>query len=454
METARPGNRRQTAAPGSPSLRVFISRTEDSCPTASNLPGKAGPCRSRGEERSENMTMRVWLAILAGALLTAAFTMAALAAPQDASAIDVRTLGAVGDGKADDTAVFERAIARGRQTGQAVRVPRGRYRITRTLELKAQELVGADHAAWVADEDTLPTILPDVPNGPAIRLLGGGSVHGIYFFQDWKGGQPSERPAIIQLAGVGTRVSEVKIQNAWDGISADGKSNVGRALIRDCFLVDIHNVGVRILGTWDVSWISRVEVWSPASQRFLARGVGFLVGKNDMLLMSDCFVFSADRGYKFVESVPGSDIRGVMWGSMTNCSADFCGIGIEVDGGHTLSLAGGTYWTHHSGILIHGKGAQVRMSGLEMKSNSGPCIDIQGGSMVAAAGCQLRREMAKFISPALRINGGETVAISGCVISSTSTAIEVAEGLKGVVLSGNAARENVPEPKEEPNVAP
>lgn len=398
--------------------------------------------------------MRVWLAIPAAVLLTAAFTMAALAAPQDAPVIDVRSLGAVGDGKADDTAAFERAIALGRQNGQPVRVPRGRYRITRTLELKAQELTGAENAAWVADEVTLPTILPEVPDGPAIRLLGGGAVHGLYFFQDWKGGQPSERPAIIQLAGVGTRVSEVKIQNAWDGISADGKSNVGRALIRDCFLVDIHNVGIRMLGTWDVSWISRVEVWSPASKRFLAHGIGFLIGKNDLLLLSDCFVFSADRGYKFVESVPGSEIRGTMWGSMTNCTADFCGIGIEVDGAHTISLAGGTYWTHHSGILIHGKGAQVRMSGLEMKSNSGPCIDIQGGSLVAVAGCQLRREMARFVAPALRITGGETVAVSGCAISSTSTAVEVAEGLTGVVLSGNATRENVPEPPAEPNVAP
>ncbi|BCW97496.1 MAG: hypothetical protein KatS3mg024_0323 [Armatimonadota bacterium] len=400
------------------------------------------------------MTMRVWLVIPAAALLTAALTVAALAAVQNAPSIDVRSLGAVGDGTADDTDAFEKAIDLGRKSGRPVHVPRGRYRITRTLELKAQELTGADHAAWVADGVTLPTILPDVPDGPAIRLLGGGSVHGLYFFQDWKGGQPSERPAIIELAGVGTRVSEVKIQNAWNGISADGKSNVGRALIRDCFLVDIHNVGIRMLGTWDVSWISRVEIWSPASKRFLAQGIGFLIGKNDMLLMSDCFVFSGDRGYKFVESVPGSSIRGVMWGSMTNCSADFCGIGIEVEGAHTLSLAGGTYWTHHSGILIHGKGAQVRMSGLEMKSNSGPCIDIQGGSLVAVAGCQLRREMARFVAPALRISGGETVAISGCVLSSTSTAIEVAEGLTGVVLSGNATRENVPEPPEEPNVAP
>jgi len=401
------------------------------------------------------VTMLLWPALAAAVLLAVCFTRSAAAAPpQGSSGIDVRSLGAAGDGKADDTAAFERAIALGRETGQPVRVPRGRYRITRTLELKAQELTGAETAAWVADEETLPIILPDVPDGPAVRLLGGGSVHGLFFLQEWKDGQPSERPAIIQLAGVGTRVSEVKIMGAWDGISADGKSNVGRALIRDCFLVNIHNVGIRLLGTWDVSWISRVEVWSPASPRFLAKGIGFLLGKNDVLLMSDCFVFSGDRGYKFAESIPGAEIRGVTWGSMANCSADFCGIGVEVEGPHTLSLAGGTYWTHHSGILIHGKGAQVRMSGLEMKSNSGPCIDVQGGSLVAASGCQLRREMEKFVAPALRITGGDAVAVSGCVISSTSSAIEVADGLAGVALSGNAVRENVPEPPVEPNQAP
>jgi len=94
------------------------------------------------------------------------------------------------------------------------------------------------------------------------------------------------------------------------------------------------------------------------------------------------------------------------------------------------------------------------MSGLEMKSNSGPCIDVQGGSRVAASGCQLRREMKNFVAPALRITGGDAVAVSGCVISSTSSAIEVADGLAGVALSGNAVRENVPEPPVEPNQAP
>lgn len=374
--------------------------------------------------------------------------------PDAARSISVRDFGAVGDGEADDTAAFERAIAQSREDGVPVHVPAGKYRITSTLELEAQALIGAETAAWVADAVTMPTLLPEVEQGPCIRLKAGGAVHGLLFDQNWKGEEPAPRPPTIELAGVGTRVSDIKIHNAWDGIAANGSSNVGRALITNCFLVNIHNVGVRILGTWDVSWISRVEVWSPSSKHFLESGIGFQIGKNDMLLMSDCFVFRASRAYHLTETIPGCEIKGVMWGSMTNCAADFCSKGVVVEGGHTVSLAGGTYWTHHGGLLVDGPNAQVRMSGLEMKANGDACVDIRRARAVAISGCQFRREMASFTAPAVRVTGGDAVAITGCVISSTSSALEISPDVANAAVTGNAVREKLAEPDPEENPAP
>lgn len=370
-----------------------------------------------------------------------------------AGEVSVADFGAKGDGIADDTAAFQKAIAAAPQAS-AIRVPPGRYRLTDTLHVKARTLIGSDAGAWVADEVSLPTLLPEGTSGPCIRLGPGGAVHGLHIFYDWKGKDPSPRAPAIELTATGPRVSDVKIHGAWDGISADGKSNVGRTLIQNCFIVDVHNIGVRILGTWDVSWISRVEVWSPGSRHFPKEGIGFLIGKNDMLLMSDCFVFTAQTAYKFVESIPECDIKGVFWGSMANCSADFSGIGIDIDGAHTVSLAGGTYWTHWSGLVVRGKGGQVRLSGLEMKSNGGPTVDIQGGKAVAISGCQFRREMEKFTAPALRVAGGESLAVTGCVLSSTSKALEVSGGMSMAVITGNAIRDDVAQQPEEPNNAP
>jgi hypothetical protein len=272
-------------------------------------------------------------------------------------------------------------------------------------------------------------------------------VCGVGFEYDWSKEKPSPRPATIEIAGVGCRVSEVKIQGAWDAIMADGKNNVGRALIEKCFIVDVNHIGVRMTGTWDVSWISKVEVWSPGSPLFLDSGIGFQLGRNDVLLVSDCLVFNAHIGYQLPEKIAGSSLDGVTWGSFANCTADYCGVGIEIDGAHTVSFVGGSYWTHFGGMVVKGKGASVRVSGLELAANGAPALSIEGGDLVTVSGCQLRRVHKQAVVPALRITGGNTSVVTGCVLTSSSTAIEIKDGLKGVVVENNSVRENVqPEP--------
>jgi hypothetical protein len=82
-----------------------------------------------------------------------------------ASAASVRDFGAQGDGVADDTAAIEAAV-RGARDG-AVEFPRGRYRLTRTVEIKLAEvgtlgLIGKGGSA---------TVIMAGP-GPAFRLVG------------------------------------------------------------------------------------------------------------------------------------------------------------------------------------------------------------------------------------------------------------------------------------------
>lgn len=82
-----------------------------------------------------------------------------------AFAASVRDFGAKGDGVADDTAAVEAAV-RGTKDG-AVEFPRGRYRLTRTVEVKLAEvgtigLVGKGGSATVVMAGS----------GPAFRLIG------------------------------------------------------------------------------------------------------------------------------------------------------------------------------------------------------------------------------------------------------------------------------------------
>ncbi len=370
---------------------------------------------------------------------------AAVDTPPTGQIIDVRALGAQGDGVADDTDAFERAIARAQQSlaGGAVQVPPGRYRITRTLTLKSVMLQGATGGAWNSDSPAVPVLTLTNREQPGLRLEAGGAVHGLMLDTHW-GGQPiGPRPPAIELSGVGCRVTETKIWNAWDAIMADGKNNVGRALIEKCFIVNVHNTGVRMTGTLDSSWISKVEVWSPASETFLKQGVGFLLGQNDVLLMSDCFVFKAWRGYRFMDKIPGCTVKGGTWGSLSNCSADFSDKAISVEGAHTISISGGTYWTHFGALRIEGAGAQVRVSGAELGANGVPAVEILSGRAVTLSGCQIRRVMRKFDGPALRITGGH-VAVTGNVIECSARALEISRKAT-VTMSGNLVKNDLPD---------
>lgn len=96
---------------------------------------------------------RLWIALLL-------LGMTVAAAGDDRKS--VRELGAVGDGVADDTAAFEKAVA----AGDGLWLPRGRYRLTRTVEI-ALEATGP---AEVHGEGGATVIMAGP--GPALRLVG------------------------------------------------------------------------------------------------------------------------------------------------------------------------------------------------------------------------------------------------------------------------------------------
>src|SRR4051812_43204186 len=73
---------------------------------------------------------------VARGLVVAAFLMVAIEAPVYADCQNVRALGAVGDGKHDDTAAIQsavQAVITGQLRGGTVCLPAGDYRITKTI---------------------------------------------------------------------------------------------------------------------------------------------------------------------------------------------------------------------------------------------------------------------------------------------------------------------------------
>lgn len=353
--------------------------------------------------------------------------------------VNVRSLGAIGDGQQDDTQAFLSAVKKCAGSSRQVLVPPGSYVISRPIEVKNVAIVGSVAAAWPSDVDALPSIKPVHLDGPVFRLLDGARLHGLDISYDPKATETTG-PAAIAVSGIGTCVSDVRVRYAWDGIAADGFNNVGRANFENIFMVSIRNVGVRLLGTWDVPRLANIEVWnaqaSEPGDHALEEGVGFLLGKNDLIRLTDCFAFGMHYGFMLENQIPGCAIEGETWGTMNGCSADFCGYGVYVRGKHTVSISGGSLWTHASGVVVEGDGARVRLTGSEVRSNGAPAVVVRGGDQVVVSGCSLTCPMETTTGPAVLLEGGRTT-LGTNDIQSYGTGVQIGPGARSALVQGN-----------------
>ncbi|MBM3501202.1 MAG: hypothetical protein FJX74_21335 [Armatimonadetes bacterium] len=241
----------------------------------------------------------------------------------------------------------------------------------------------------------------------------------------------------VLISGIGCYVSNCRLRYPWDGIITDGKSNVGRLNIENVFIVSPRNVGVRVTGTWDVPRLGNIEVWNMGPvPRGLERGVGFLLGKNDLIRLTDCFVFAMQTGFLLEDKIEGCEIEGGTWGTMANCATDYCSRGLVVRGSHTLSVSGGTFWEHHESLLVEGEGARVRLAGAELKSNGAPAVVVRGGDHTVVTGCSILRPMEEYDAPAVLFEGGRLL-LSDNVIDGFGVGIRIGAGAQSGLIRGN-----------------
>src|SRR5262249_28656315 len=138
---------------------------------------------------------------------------------------------------------------------------------------------------------------------------------------------------VILLNGAGCRISNIRIDDPWTGIAAgrfggpDKLVEVGRTQIENCFIVRAVNSGVefgtRHSKSSDVSWISNVEVWSDTDN--VVTKNGFLFGKNDALIVTNCLAHRCEKGFTLWQQIYPP--FGGTWGTFSNCISDYCSNG-------------------------------------------------------------------------------------------------------------------------------
>jgi hypothetical protein len=124
-----------------------------------------------------------------------------------------------------------------------------------------------------------------------VEVGDGASVSGLHFAYDWGGHTPFEMPPTIHLTGGEPRVTNVKMQGPWIGISSIGNANAGRFYIADVFIVDAHSVGIAMGASFDFSWLVNVEVWAPTSANAFINGTGILLNGIDGVMATNIGVF-------------------------------------------------------------------------------------------------------------------------------------------------------------------
>lgn len=247
--------------------------------------------------------------------------------PPPSSVWNVSAFGAVGDGAADNTAAFQKALDAARAAnGGTVEVPVGRYRfegvitIPDNVALRGTFAYAPAHSGF-RDEGAPKPVYGSVlepcagagsEEGPAfITLSANATLQGFtihYPAQDPKAAAPTPYPYAIAMRGNNPAALDLQLLNPFNGIDA---SKNQRALIRNIHGQPIH-IGVYVDQIYDIGRIENVH-WNPwwtlntpVYEWQTKHGVGFIFGRTDWHYVLNTFCFGYDVGYKFIATKNGA----------------------------------------------------------------------------------------------------------------------------------------------------
>ena len=346
---------------------------------------------------------------------------------------DVRRFGARGDGRHDDTPAFRRAIGAVRPHQGTVLVPPGVYRLTGPLRLDETALVGTRPGGFPADVNPMAILQVDHKEGPAIAAGPGAAIRSVMLRYPPR--EDLERPPAILLSGIGINIADVKISGAWDGIIADGTSNVGRASLRDIFMPNCYGTGLYLTRTFDVANLDNIEVWSPDMRAMDGEAVAFRFGRNDELRALNLFAFGMGTGFIFDQDA--GDEGGATWGEFANCSTDFCARGVRIEAPVQVVFSGGSFLNHHESFIVDHDDAALRVSGAALMSNGASAVLLSRSGRTIFDGCMFSRACGAFHIPRIIADAAGSLIVTSCIFDPNGPGIRFGDGVKRCVVRSN-----------------
>jgi len=380
--------------------------------------------------------------------------------PATAGQFDVRQFGAVGDGKTDDTAAFQRTLdAAAQAEGGTVFAPRGNYLFKGHLNVpKAVTLAGLwqsvpahngirDRGLPKPTDDGTTFLVTEgagSEDGPAfITLNTNSTLKGVvlYYPEQNVDDTPKPYPWAIAMRGKNPAVLAVEMLNPYNGIDATQNE---RHLIRDVQGQPLRR-GIRVDAIFDIGRIENVHFnpwWSMKPKLFqwqMAHGEAFIFGRTDWQYVYNTFCFGYNIGYKFIRTK-----RGVCNGNFLGIGADDCHTSLVVEecAPYGLLITNGEFVSFHGpdptmiGIGEANKGS-VRFTNCAFWGPCNQIAKIAGTGTVGFADCTFTRWGGKEGKrPALQAKDG-TVLVRGCEFRQDRPQIELGPKVRRAVITGN-----------------
>jgi hypothetical protein len=385
--------------------------------------------------------------------------LAAAVAARGADALSVKDFGAKGDGAADDTAAFQKALDAAAPGGGTVSAPKGNYFFAGHLNVPAGVTL---RGAWESvpahnglrdrglpkptDDGTtfLVTESAGQESGPAFLTLNTNStLRGVVLFypRQKDNDEPQPYPWAVAMRGKNPAVLDVELLNPYNGIDA---SHNERHLIRNVHGQPLRR-GVSVDAIYDIGRIENVHFnpwWSTKEKLFawqMHHGEAFIFARTDWQYVLNTFCFGYKVGYKFVASKDG-----VCNGNFLGIGADDCHTAVVVE----QSAPFGLLITNGQFVSFHGPDPTM----IEvMKTNQGsvrfsncafwgPChqiAKIAGTGTVGLSDCTFTQWDSKREGRhAVQVESG-TVLIRGCEFRERKPQVELGPKVRRAVVSDN-----------------
>lgn len=380
--------------------------------------------------------------------------------PLPPGTLSVRDFGALGDGKTDDTAAFQKALdAANKAGGGTVLAPRGNYFFAGHLSVPPAVTLrgiwesvpahnGIRDAGLPKPTDDGTTFLVTESAGkedgpPFLTLNHNSTLKGVViFYPDQNPAEvPKPYPYAIAMRGKNPAVLAVELLNPYNGIDA---SRNERHLIRDVQGQPLRR-GIYVDSIYDIGRIENVHFnpwWSMKPTLFqwqMANGEAFIFGRADWEYVFNTFCFGYNVGYKFIKSAAG-----VCNGNFLGIGADDCYTALVVEECAPMGLliSNGEFVSFHGPdpTMIEVKPTNSGSVRFVNCAFWGPCNQIArvaGKGTVGFGDCTFVQWDAKREGrPALKLDSG-TVLVRGCEFRENKAQIELGEGIRRAVITGN-----------------